>query len=326
MKSSLTLIPQRPKAGHNGFTVTTTKGVTVTDGGSFGSSASTHAAAVVAAVRDDPAQRLRLACSFYDQRVGGRSIQAYRRAEIAFMQWQLRRGVLAAPTASQPGSPWWRAVNEALLRDCAEADQLFNGRPGDPPTTSVRHWINFLQRPTPHAWYQAHNASIVAGYLANRHLVAGEILLERFFMDVALLRVFYAHSLLARPEIALGRLAPLGRLLGDPRLKAANLFLSVQNVLPDRYPLEEADIEEVLSKENYLGRIFDYGVIAPRIELLYRFAADDLDEPGVAELCTEQSPVYAWPFEYRDAWQSRKSPIGIATVRTVIGPVPGDKG
>ena len=124
------------------------------------------------------------------------------------MRWQLRRGVLAPPTRSKPGSPWWRAVNESLLRDCAEADQLFNGRPGDPPTTSVRHWITFLQRPSPQAWYRAHNASIVAGYLANRHLVAGEILLERFFMDVALLRVFYAHSLLARPRLALGRLRP----------------------------------------------------------------------------------------------------------------------
>ena len=238
------------------------------------------------------------------------------------MRWQLRRGVLALPTAEKPGSPWWRAVNESLLRDCAEADQLFDGRLGDPTSTSVRHWLRFLERPSPRAWYQAHNASIVAGYLANRHLVDGEILLERFFMDVALLRVFYAHSLLARPGLALGRLRPMARLFGDPRLKAADLFLSVQNVLPDRYPLEEADIEEVLTKENYLGRIFDYGVIAPRIESLYRFAAVELDEPRVADLCTEQSPVYAWPFEYRDAWQSRKSPIGVATVRTVIGPAP----
>ena len=324
MKSSLTLIPRHPKTGHNGITVTTPEGVTVTDGGSFGSTAANHAAAVVAAVRDDPSERLRLACSFYDQRAGERSIRAYRRAEIAFMRWQLRRGVLAPPAAERPGSPWWRAVNEALLRDCVEAHQLSDGRPGDPPNTRVRHWISFLERPSPLAWYQAHNASIVAGYLANRHLVDGELLLERFFMDVALLRVFYAHALLARPGLALGRLRPLARLFGDPRLKAADLFLSVQNVLPDRYPLEERDIEEVLTKENYLGRIFDYGVIAPRIELLYRFAADELDDSRVGELCTEQSPVYAWPFEYRDAWVSRKSPIGIAAVRTVIGPVPSE--
>ena len=47
---------------------------------------------MVAAVRDDPARRLRLASSFYDDRPGRASIRAYRRAEVAFMHWQVRRG------------------------------------------------------------------------------------------------------------------------------------------------------------------------------------------------------------------------------------------
>src|SRR5262245_18248666 len=80
---------------------------------------------LVAAVRDDPAQRLRLAAGFYDQRAGGHSIRAYRRAEVAFMRWQIRCGVLSPVDAAQPGSPWWRAVNESLLRDAAEADLIF---------------------------------------------------------------------------------------------------------------------------------------------------------------------------------------------------------
>ncbi len=279
-----------------------------------------RAAEVLAAARDDPAQRLRLACSFYERPVGGRSIRAYRRAEIAFMRWQIRRGVLAPPTAARPGSPWWRAVNESLLRDATEAALLCHGGPGEPSTNAVAHWVSFLRRPTPVGWYRAHNASIVAGYLANRHLVDGESLLERFFMDVALLRVFYAHSLLARPRVALGRLGPLGRLLGDPRRRGADLFLSMQNVLPDRYPIDEAGIEEVLAGENYLGRVFDYGVIAPRLEALYGFAAEDLDEPRVADLCTARSPVYAWPYEYRDVWQTGRSRRGIAVVGAVLGP------
>jgi hypothetical protein len=295
-------------------------------GTSSPTSAAAQAAVLVAAARDDPAARLRLACSFYEQRVGGRSIRPYRRAEVAFMRWQLRRGVLAPTSAVKPGSPWWRAVNETLLRDAAEAALLFNGEPGTARTTGVGHWVTFLRRPSPQAWYRAHNASIVAGYLENRHLVDGENLLERFFMDVALLRVFYAHSLLARPRLALGRLAPLGRLLGDPRRRAADLFLSMQNVLPDEYPLEESGIDVVLADENYLGRVFDYGVIAPRIELLYQFAADDLDEQRVTDLCTEQSPVYAWPFEYRDVWRTGRSRFGIAVVGAVVGrPTSGTK-
>jgi len=290
------------------------------------SSAADHAAILVAAARDDPLDRLRLACSFYDQRVGGRSIRPYRRAEVAFMRWQLRRGVLAAPSAASPGSPWWRAVNESLLRDATEASLLFNGEPGVPSGMAVRHWLSFLGRPSARAWYRAHNASIVAGYLQNRHLVDGELLLERFFMDVALLRVFYAHSLLAQPRLALGRLSPLGQILGDPRRRAADLFLSMQNVLPAEYPLQAPGIDAVLADENYFGRVFDYGVIAPRLELLYRFAADDLDEPRVSELCTERSPVYAWPFEYREVWQTGKSRFGIAVVGAVVGsPVAGER-
>lgn len=59
----------------------------------------------VAAIRDDPAQRLRLAAGFYDQRVGGRRIRADRRAEIAFIRWQIRCGVLSPLDGTQPGSP-----------------------------------------------------------------------------------------------------------------------------------------------------------------------------------------------------------------------------
>src|SRR5260370_8161855 len=95
-----------------------------------------EAAAMVAAVRDDPARRLELAARFYDRRIGRVSIRAYRRAEMAFMRWQVRRGVLAAPSADRPGSPWWRAVNEDLLPDPCHAHLLVT----DPPAP--------LNRPT----------------------------------------------------------------------------------------------------------------------------------------------------------------------------------
>ena len=141
-------------------------------------------------------------------------------------------------------------------------------------------------------------------------------------MDVALLRVLYAHCLLIRPRLALGRLAPIGGLLGDPRRRAADLFLSLQNVLPNSYPLAQASIGTVLADENYLGRIMDYGIIAPRIGQLYRYAADDLDEPRIVELCTDQYPVYAWPYEERWVWRTDRSPIEIALVRGVVGRPP----
>jgi hypothetical protein len=238
------------------------------------------------------------------------------------MRWQIRCGVLSPLGGTHPGSPWWRAVNEALLRDTVEADLLFNGAPGQASTGSVGLWLTFLRRPTPQTWYRAHNASIVAGYLRHRDLVSEEGPLERFFMDVALLRVLYAHCLLIKPRLALGRLAMVGNLLGDPRRRAADLFLSLQNVLPDTYPLARTSIETVLADENYLARIMDYGIIAPRIAQLYRAAADDLDEPRIMELCTDEYPVYAWPYEQRHVWRTARSPIAIALVQAVVGPQP----
>ena len=89
-------------------------------------------------------------------------------------------GVLAAPSADPPGSPWWRAVNEGLLRDAWQAELLVSGRPGTVARPSVAYWIRFLRRPSAKVWYRAHNASIVAGYLDHRDLSRQEHLLERF--------------------------------------------------------------------------------------------------------------------------------------------------
>jgi hypothetical protein len=270
---------------------------------------------MVAAVRHDPERRLRLAARFYHDRPGRASIRAYRRAEVAFMRWQVSRGVLAAPDSIRPGSPWWRAVNEGLLRDAWEADLLLAGRPGPASSPAVCRWIGFLRRPSPQAWYRAHNASVVGGYLEHRHLAATELPVERFFMDVALGRVLYAHALVINPRLALGRLWPASRLLGDPRWRGADLFLSLRNILPVRYPLGEVGITEILDAENYLGRLIDYGVMMPRVQALYAFAAADLDEPRLLDFIRDGFLVYAWTYEERQAWTTTRA----STVRSVLG-------
>lgn len=47
----------------------------------------------------------------------------------------------------------------------------------------------------------------------------------------------------------------------------AGAFLSLRQVLPDRYPADR-DIDAYLVEENSLGRMFDYGAIAPRMQRL----------------------------------------------------------
>jgi hypothetical protein len=185
--------------------------------------AAEEALSMMAAVRHDPAGRLRLASDFYDDRPGRATIRAYRRAELAFMRWQVSRGVLAPPDSRRPGSQWWRSVNESLLCDACEAGLLMAGRPGSASSPAVLNWVYFLRQPSGPSWYRAHNASVVAGYLKYRHLAAAELAVERFFMDVALGRVLYAHALVCTPGLALGRLRTAGRLIGDPRWRGADL-------------------------------------------------------------------------------------------------------
>ncbi len=269
----------------------------------------TVAEAQVAAARDDPAARLALMARVF-RGPSGRAPRhlPFRRAALSFIRWQTRRGVLDPLDASPPGSVWWRAVNERLLRDGCETVALLGGLSGEPSSRAVGLWLEFGARPTGRNWYRAHNASIVGAYLEHRDLADAESPPERFFMNVALVRVLFAHALNAAPRLALGRCAPVGRVVGDPRLGMAGAFLSLRRVLPDRYPLA-GDVERYIADEQRLGRMLDYAVIVPRLQLLYDWSAEELDEPAVLELVRDGNPVYAWPFEDRHVWRSGNAPF-----------------
>jgi hypothetical protein len=224
------------------------------------------------------------------------------------MSWQERRGVLNPLDAPVPGSAWWREVNERLLRDGCESVALAGGLAGEPSSPAVRLWLAFIEKPTARNWYRAHNASIVGAYLEHRDLAEAESAAERFFMNVALGRVLYAHALVGAPRLAVGRFAPLGRVLGDPRLGMAGAFLSLGRVLPDRYPLAE-DVDAYITDEHRFGRLLDYAVIIPRLQRVYEWSAEELREPRLLELVRDGNPVYAWPFEKRHVWRSADMPL-----------------
>jgi hypothetical protein len=240
--------------------------------------------AQVAAARDDPVARLALLARTYHGPTGRAPRHLpFRRAALSFMRWQAHRGLLNPLDASPSGSVWWRAMNERLLRDGCEAIALVGSPNGDPSSQAVRLWLEFIATPTPSHWYRAHNASIVTGYLAHEGLAQEESVPERFFMNVALARVLYAHALVAAPRLALGRLAPLARVVGDPRLGMAGAFLSLRRVVPNYYPLER-HVEWYIADEQRLGRLLDYGVIVPRLQRLYEWSAEELGEPRVLKL------------------------------------------
>jgi hypothetical protein len=275
------------------------------------------AEAQVAAVRDDPAARLALMGRLFHGPIGHAPRHVpFRRAALSFMRWQAQRGVLDSLYASPPGSAWWRAMNDRLLRDGSEAVGLLGGLAGEPSSAAVRLWLEFSASPMGRTWYRAHNASVVGGYLEHRDLADAEGLPERFFMNVALVRVLYAHALVGAPSLALGRLGRLGRVLGDPRLGMAGVFLSLRRVLPNRYPLAR-DVENYIADEQRLGRILDYAVIVPRLQRLYEWSARDLAEPRLLELVREGNPIYAWPFEQRDVWRTPDMPLAARVLERV---------
>jgi hypothetical protein len=191
----------------------------------------------VAMVRDDPVGRMELMARCYRGPFGDAPQHLpYRRAAMSFMRWQLQRGILQPPSAARPGSPWWRAVNERILRDGCEAVALSGNLPGPASSTTVDLWMAFVGDPTARNWYRAHNGSVVAGYLEHHDLAECESEAERFFMNVVLCRVLFAHALVAQPRLSLGWMRPLAPPLGDPRLGMTGIFLSLSRVLPNVYP------------------------------------------------------------------------------------------
>jgi len=286
--------------------------------------AALEAVGQVAAVRDDPSARLALATSTYHGPNGRAPRHSpFRRAAMSFMRWEVDRGVLNPLDEDRPGSPWWRAMNERLLRDGCEAVARSGGMGGEMSSSSIEGWMRFIQRPTARSWYRAHNASIVAAYLDHRDLAALEGRAERYLLNVVLLRVLYAHALVAAPRLALGHLAPLGRVLGDPRLGMTGAFLSLGRVIPHRYPLSD-DPEAYIRDERGLGRLLDYAVIGTRLERLYGWAAQELDQSDLSALVRDGTPAYAWSHDERSLWDQPTLSIvavalGIATSGGVSG-------
>ena len=269
-------------------------------------SARAIAVASVGAVRDDPGGRLALMRSQYrvppDVDCG---YLPFRQAASAFMRWQLRRGLLNPIDSPKPGSPW-RAINERLLYDGSEARALAFGHPGPPSSPTVAAWLEFIRGPSAASWYRAHNMSVVGAYLENEHLATREDRVERFFINLVLVRVLYTRAMVAAPRLALAWLAPAGRFLGDPRLGMISIVLSLSRVLPDRYPLGD-DIAPYAQLEHEVGHLLDVGVISPRVDRLYAWSATELDTPGLRQLLSGQTPCYAWPAGDRQPWNPAPS-------------------
>jgi hypothetical protein len=207
-------------------------------------------------------------------------------------------------------------VNERLLRDGCETVALSGDLGGRPSSRTVEQWMSFADEPDARAWYRAHNGSVVGAYLEHRDLAERETAAERFFMNVILCRVLYAHALVAAPRLSLAWLSRLAPVLGDPRLGMAGIFLQLSRVVPDLYPLR-GDVHSYISDELGFGRLLDYGLIVPRFRELYEWSAQELGAPGLLECGGEGALTYAWSSDDRDVWVSKRS-VTLRVVRRAL--------
>ncbi|MDB4931329.1 MAG: hypothetical protein JWM10_3813 [Myxococcaceae bacterium] len=185
-------------------------------------------------LRDDPEGRFRRREEFY-ARWGGAGPSrgpGYGASELAFMRWEIDRGLLNATShPTRPGSPYWRATNAAIARD-SELAALAREHGVALPGARWARWTEYLARPSPRRWYRAHTTSLVRAMAAHADDGARESPEERRFINAALYRVLDAEVFVMG-----GGLGLLGRVLADPRLPAVRVATSAAWLYPRVYPL-----------------------------------------------------------------------------------------
>jgi hypothetical protein len=242
-------------------------------------------------VRENPEQRLARRTAFYAT-WGAR----WGDAELAFLRWEVDRGVLAEPG----GSAWWKAVQSRLADAAEEAARRFRAGEPDAADPAVQRWMRWMRQPTPAAWYRAHNASVVSGYLASEGLARAESWAEQRFLEIVLYRVLYAASLVERD--APGCL-PVPRWLAafaaDPRRASVDVMVHLPDFYPRHYPLVPRDVRHVLHQgfgvEEDLARLLDQGLVLPHAGALFDDAARQLGIPELRALCDGDTPRYPRP-------------------------------
>jgi len=254
----------------------------------------TKAKAMVDAVKDDPAGRLELRKKFYSKY--GRGLEGnygFGNSEIAFMEWEISRGVLNPLfDKKRPGSPWWRKVNGLFIYFATLAALIEEENPKitDEPN-EVRLWRHYIQKPAAKTWYKAHNASIVQGYLQSRREAEEETLPEKLFINMVLYRVLFAQAMVE--GVPMGK---LGAVLADPNLPSVNVLVHIPDFYPSHYPLTTGGIAAILHKsknlEEYMVEVLDDSMIIPHLAELYENASNWLTIQELKAMLKGDIPIY----------------------------------
>lgn len=251
----------------------------------------------VDAVSDDPQGRYRMREAFY-QRFGEPrrpELNGFGNSELAFLRYEIERGVLNPVSGDSPGSPWWRKVNSTLLYAAELATLIVDsGATGAAVGHPVRAWLDYIAEPSGERWYRAHNTSIVRGYIDAVSEARAESSDEQYFMNEVLYRLLFAEALVN--GAALGE---FGQWIADPRLPAVDIMVHLPAFYPRHYPMTAAEAIDVHHQghglDEDLARLLDQVLIIPHLTRLYYLLAGQLELPELEQFVRDGKPVYPPP-------------------------------
>ncbi|MEH3023472.1 MAG: hypothetical protein PGN19_12150 [Pseudomonas oryzihabitans] len=263
------------------------------------------------AIRDDPQARRAVRESFYEQ-FGDADNDglSYGDSELAFLDWEIRAGVLAPDT----GSRWWRNVNLHFIYLSELAGCLaHHGLPGDQAPFPTRCWLDFIAEPTPRHWYRAHNASILAGFQRHEDDARLENAIGQDFLNITLYRLMFAQALVEDATL----FGELGAWLADPRGFSVTLLVHLADFYPPHYPLTEADRPIIegrgLGLEETAVRLMD-GLIRHYLRELYARAAVWNQAPALLGYLDGDDPAYPPAAGHRESLAAARAAASLEGV------------
>ncbi|MBQ4821664.1 hypothetical protein [Aquimarina sp. MMG016] len=249
---------------------------------------------IVFSVSDNPQGRYQLRYEFY-KKYGDpftKRSEGLGNSELAFIEWETKRGTLNPISGSHPGSPWWRKVNShflyvaTLAQLIKESGETFQELP-----VPVSFWLDYINTPNECSWYRAHNSSIISGYQVADKLAYKETIYEQYFMNIVLYRLLFAQSMVEGVSFGL-----LGKIFANPRGFAVTIITGIKAFYPNHYPMSKKDIKYVTHRaHNFMGfveDIFDKLLILPHLNTLYAEAVTWNNSPMVMKYVKNNKPIY----------------------------------
>jgi hypothetical protein len=248
----------------------------------------------VSNVSNDPEGRLQIRCKFY-QKYGNPIIKGKEglgNSEIAFMEWEKKRGVLNPLDHENPGSEWWRKVNSHFMYISELAGLIHeSGASFEGLSEPVKFWLKYIEDRDGTTWYRAHNSTIIDGYKVANALAHKETIHEQTFMNIVLYRVLYAQSMVEEVNFGI-----LGKILANPRGSAVALITEFEDFYPEHYPLSAEGVKAVMHKSHSLIGLaedfMDKVLILPQLEKLYKEAATWNRSPILTSYIQKDQPCY----------------------------------